>query len=102
MKESSIFNCVAVDMGASNIRIMLGSITSTDIEYREIYRFANNILGKDGHERWDIELILREIIKGLNLATNELEGISSIGVDGWGVDFAVLDASGALIEWPVS
>jgi len=102
MKESSIFNCVAVDMGASNIRIMLGSITSTDIEYREIYRFANNILEKDGHERWDIELILSEIIKGLNLATNELEGISSIGVDGWGVDFAVLDASGALIEWPVS
>ncbi len=102
MKESSIFNCVAVDMGASNIRIMLGSITNTDIEYREIYRFANNIFEKDGHERWDIELILREIIKGLNLATNESEGISSIGVDGWGVDFAVLDASGKLAEWPVS
>jgi len=102
MKESSIFNCVAVDMGASNIRIMLGSLSSTDIEYREIFRFANNILEKDGHERWDIKLILREIIKGLNLATNESVGISSIGVDGWGVDFAELDASGALIEWPVS
>ncbi len=102
MKESSIFKCVAVDMGASNIRIMLGSITNTDIEYREIYRFANNISEKDGHERWDIELILREIIKGLNLATSESEGIGSIGVDGWGVDFAVLDASGKLAEWPVS
>ena len=102
MKESSTFNCLAVDMGASNIRIMLGTIAHAEIDYREIYRFANNIIEKDGHERWDIELILREIIKGLNLANNEAEAISSIGVDGWGVDFVVLDASGELLEWPVS
>lgn len=103
MKDSSTFNCLAVDMGASNIRIMLGRVAHTEIEYREIYRFANNIIEKDGHERWDIELILREIMKGLNLAYHEIgERISSIGVDGWGVDFASLDASGELVEWPVS
>ncbi len=103
MKESSTFKCLAVDMGASNIRIMLGSVSHTGIESREIYRFANNIIEKDGHERWDIEQILRGILKGINLAFNGLgEGISSIGVDGWGVDFVLLDASGELMEWPVS
>ncbi len=54
MKKTSTFNCLAVDMGASNIRIMLGSVSHNEIEYREIYRFANNIIDKDGHERWDI------------------------------------------------
>jgi rhamnulokinase len=90
-------------MGASNIRIMQGSVSHTEIEYREVYRFANNIIEKDGHERWDIEHILHEIIKGLNLAFNETgNGISSIGVDGWGVDFVLLDTSGKMMEWPVS
>lgn len=103
MNESSTFKCLAVDMGASNIRIMQGSVSHTEIEYHEIYRFANNIIEKDGHERWDIELILREIVKGLNLAFDAAaEGITSIGVDGWGVDFALLDTSGKLMEWPVS
>jgi len=103
MNESSTFKCLAVDMGASNIRIMQGSVSHTEIEFQEIYRFANTIIEKDGHERWDIELILREIIKGLNIAFDAAaEGINSIGVDGWGVDFALLDASGVLIEWPVS
>jgi rhamnulokinase len=103
MKESSTFKCLAVDMGASNIRIMLGSISRSGIDSREIYRFANNIIEKDGHERWDIEHILRGILKGINLAFDGTgEGISSIGVDGWGVDFALLDASGELLEFPVS
>lgn len=90
-------------MGASNIRIMLGSATRTSIDYKEIYRFENNIIEKDGHERWDIEHIMQEIIHGLNLAFDQAkEGISSIGVDGWGVDFALLDASGRLMEFPVA
>ena len=103
MNESSTFNCLAVDMGASNIRIMLGGVSQAGIEYKEIYRFANNIIEKDGHERWDIENILREIIVGLNRAVEVAgESIASIGVDGWGVDFALLDASGKLMEFPVA
>ena len=103
MKDSSIFKCLAVDMGASNVRIMLGSVSHTELEYREIYRFHNTIIEKDGHERWDIEHILHEIIKGLNQAVDVAGGgIASIGVDAWGVDFAMLDASGKLLELPVA
>ncbi len=103
MKKPSTFKCLAVDMGASNVRIMLGSVSHTEFEYREIYRFPNTIIERDGHERWDIKLILREIIKGLNQAGAVAgEGIASIGVDAWGVDFAMLDASGKLMELPVA
>jgi rhamnulokinase len=103
MKDPAKITCLAVDMGASNIRIMLGSVSRTEIGYREIYRFANHIIDKDGHERWDIEHILREIIKGLKQAvTMAGESISSIGVDAWGVDFALLDARGNLLEMPVA
>jgi rhamnulokinase len=90
-------------MGASNIRIMLGTISDDGLSYEEIYRFANTILEKDGHERWDIEHILREIIKGLSRAVSvAVESIASVGVDAWGVDFVMLDASGELLELPVT
>ncbi len=103
MKESEKFNCIAIDMGASNIRIMLGSVSKSGIEYREIYRFPNNIIEKDGHERWDIEKILKEIINGINKAISASgEAIASLGVDSWGVDFALLDAESNLMEYPVA
>lgn len=103
MNTSSTFHCLAIDMGASNIRIMMGTASRTGIDYQEIYRFENNIIEKDGHERWDIEHILQGIIHGINLAFEKAdEEISSIGVDGWGVDFALLDASGRLMEFPVA
>jgi rhamnulokinase len=103
MNKSSSFKCLAVDMGASNIRIMLGSVSATEIEYTQIYRFPNTIIEKDGHERWDIEHILREIIVGLNQAVTVAgEGMASIGVDAWGVDFVMLDASGGLMELPIA
>ena len=103
MKDHTTFSCLAIDMGASNIRVMLGSLSETDITCRVIYRFPNNIIKRDGHERWDFEQILPEIIRGINLALEESDQpVSSIGVDGWGVDFALLDASGKLLEGPVS
>ncbi len=69
MNTSVKKTCIAIDMGASNIRIMLGTISSTNLEFKEIYRFPNAVIDKDGHERWDIEHILKEIIKGIKKAT---------------------------------
>ncbi len=102
MKESSTFRCLAVDMGASNIRIMLGTVCEDALSYEQIYRFANSVIEKDGHERWDIAYILDEIIRGLNRAAMAAVDIASVGVDAWGVDFAMLDGSGNLMELPVA
>jgi rhamnulokinase len=103
MKNSPELNCIAIDMGASNIRIMFGKIARFTLQYEEVYRFPNSIVEKEGHERWDIGYILHEIIAGMNKACSSFSGeMASIGVDAWGVDFAMLDASGKLMEFPVA
>ena len=92
---------IAVDMGASNIRIMAGIFEKDRLQYRELHRFKNEIKEFDGHERWDIDAIFDGIIEGLNLAIHEFgHEIRSVGVDSWGVDYVLLDAKGKLIEKP--
>jgi rhamnulokinase len=103
MNESTKTSCLAIDMGASNVRIMQGDVSGTGIAIREIHRFPNHIIEREGHERWDVEQIIRGIIDGMKRAIDMAgENIDSIGVDAWGVDFAMLDASGKLLEWPVA
>ena len=102
MKTPEIFRCIAIDMGASNIRIMKGEVSSSALAYEEIYRFTNTIVEKGGHERWDMEHILREIIMGIGKVLSEGDRIASIGVDAWGVDFILLDADGEPLECPVA
>lgn len=90
-------------MGASNLRIMLGEVSPSDLAFREIYRFPNRIVARGGHECWDIEYILEEIIRGIRKAADSVTNpIKSIGVDSWGVDFVILDQEGNLISDPVS
>ena len=90
-------------MGASNVRIMLGEISVTGIETREIYRFPNHTIEREGHERWAIKHIISEITGGLKRAVDVAGGhIASVGVDAWGVDFAMLDGAGKLLELPVA
>ena len=102
MNNNNKITCLAIDMGASNIRIMLGRVSSSSLELEEIYRFPNRVIDHNGHERWDTEFILKEIIKGINKAVSTGIEISSLGVDSWGVDFALLDANGQLVDLPVA
>jgi rhamnulokinase len=98
-----IFHCIAVDMGAASIRIMLGTITAGKISYEEISRFKNEIRLLDGHERWDVENFINEINKAITvILSRESVRISSIGIDSWGVDFVLLDKEGKLIDLPVA
>ena len=97
------FRCIAVDMGAGSIRVMLGFIGHDGLGYKEIHRVTNDIVKIDGHDRWDMERIVGEIKVGIVKAI-EASGIPplSIGVDSWGVDFVMLDDSGEMVETPVA
>ena len=98
-----MFNCIAVDMGAASIRIMVGTIENNIISYKEISRFKNEIKLIHGHERWDVEYIITEINKAINeIITRDDIQISGIGVDSWGVDFVLLDKNGDLLDTPVA
>ncbi len=97
------FRCIAVDMGAASIRIMLGTIANGRLTYEEKHRFNNEIRTIDGHERWNIDLITSEIKKGIQQAVSTADGhVESIAVDSWGVDFVLLDKTGNLLDEPVA
>ena len=97
------YTCIAIDMGAGSIRIMLGVIDEEGISYSEVHRFTNEIITSDGHDRWDMEEISKEIRKGISLAIELSEHKPlSLGVDSWGVDFVLLDEKGELVETPVA
>ncbi len=69
----------------------------------EIHRITNEIIETDGHDRWDMDCIWREIRNGISKAIEHSENApSSVGVDSWGVDFVLLDEQGELVETPVA
>lgn len=97
MKPTSFF---AVDLGATSGRTILGTLIDGKIEQREITRFPNHIIEMSGHCYWDIYALYREIINGLKTIAKEGIAITSIGIDTWGVDFALIGADGELLRNP--
>ncbi|WP_043622202.1 rhamnulokinase [Nonomuraea candida] len=86
----------AVDLGASSGRVMLADL-SDGLSLTEARRFANGPVRVAGRLYWDILGLYREVLAGLRAAGP----VSSIGVDSWAVDYALLDESGAMLGNPV-
>ena len=88
---------VAIDIGASGGRHILGYIKDGKMCTEEIYRCPNGLKEKKGKLCWDIEEIFEHIIKGL-AKCKEIDKIpESVGIDTWGVDFVLLDKEGRMI-----
>ncbi|MGZ4412605.1 MAG: rhamnulokinase, partial [Gaiellaceae bacterium] len=90
----------AVDLGAESGRVVGARFDGERLTLHEVHRFANTPLRAGGELRWDIRRLFDETLRGLALAANELGEFASVGVDSWGVDFALLDHSGELIGNP--
>ncbi len=88
--------CLVFDIGAGSARAVLAELTGEAISMTELHRFAEfETRGPDGKE-WDIGRLLSGVETGLARAA-EAGGVRSIGVDSFGVDFGLLDESGALL-----
>lgn len=85
--------CLAIDMGASSGRHILGFIENGKLQLEEIYRFENGIIDIDGTLCWDIEHLFDEIKNGLKECKNRGIIPDTVAIDTWGVDYVLLDKS---------
>ncbi len=91
---------LAIDLGAESGRAMLGRIDER-LTLDEIHRFSNGPVRVGDHIHWDILRLWTEIQNGLRIAAGSNGGsLAGIGLDTWGVDFGLLDASDRLIGNP--
>jgi rhamnulokinase len=90
----------AVDLGASGGRVMAGQVRAEGVELHEVYRFPNEPVAVGGTLYWDILRLYAEVRHGLAAAAGRF-ALAGVGIDSWGVDFGLLDASGALLGNPV-
>lgn len=91
-------NVVAVDFGAESGRLALCRWNGTEGTLEEVHRFPNAPKQVGNHLVWDMEGLWGEIIRGLLKAAAKTGGhLDSVGIDGWGVDYALLDAEGKRI-----
>lgn len=88
---------LAVDIGASSGRHILGYIQNGKIITEEIHRFENGLREKNGHLCWDTDMLFREILNGMKKAGNMGKAPYSMGIDTWGVDFVLLDGNGSIL-----
>ena len=93
---------VAIDLGATSGRIVLGKYTGSSIQMTEIHRFRNDIIKVGGRSYWDLWGLWKEILAGLRKAAASGETIESVGVDTWGVDFVLLGKDGHILSQPRS
>jgi sugar (pentulose or hexulose) kinase len=90
----------AVDLGASAGRVIVARVASAGIEMHEVSRFPNEPVSAGGTLYWDILRLYDSIVSGLRSAASTFR-LASAGIDSWGVDYGLLDATGALIGNPV-
>ena len=81
---------LAIDIGASSGRHIIGYLEDGEIKTQEVYRFDNGVKEKDGHLIWDIDYLELKVRKGIALILLEHD-IESISIDTWGVDYVLLN-----------
>lgn len=81
---------LAIDIGASSGRHIVGWLEDGKIQTKEVYRFPNGVTEKDGHLVWDMEALLRYVKSGIGEAKKQFPEIASLSIDTWGVDYVLM------------
>jgi len=90
---------LAIDLGASSGRGIVGTYDGEKITLSEIHRFSNDPLQIGGSFFWDTLRLLHEI-KTAILKCSKDGGIDTVGIDTWGVDYGYIDGAGQLLAVP--
>ena len=89
---------LAVDIGASSGRHIIGHMENGKMVLEEIYRFENGMVKKDGELCWEFDRLFKEVVNGLKKCKEIGKIPVSMGVDTWGVDFVLLDKDDNLLK----
>jgi len=90
---------LALDLGAESGRAIIGTLNGEHLSLAETRRFANRPLNLSTGLHWDVNRLWNEIKAGMRVSAGQF-ALESLGVDAWGVDFALLDKNGTLLGIP--
>ena len=91
---------LAIDLGASSGRGIVGGFDGERLTLRENHRFSNDPVIVNGRMYWDILRIFHEIKQSITKTVLDGDNVRSIGIDTWGVDYALLDSKGKMLANP--
>lgn len=92
---------LAIDFGGGSGRVIAGTLTDGRLEMQQVHRFPNRQVRLGKHVYWDFPALFQDMKEGLRKAAQLGLSVSSIGIDTWGVDFALIDKAGNLLGLPV-
>lgn len=97
----SVYQFLAFDLGASSGRAMLGTLENSRLTLTEVHRFKNEMTRIHGSYYWNVYSLFEELKTGLKKCISELHiRPHSIGIDTWGVDYALVMPDGRLTGLP--
>jgi len=82
--------CLAIDIGASSGRHIVGWMEDGHVCTDEVYRFRNGVQEQDGHLIWDVKSLVSHVKEGIKKAKEKYSHIKSLSIDTWGVDYVLL------------
>lgn len=88
---------LAIDIGASSGRHILGHLENRKLILEEMYRFDNLQLRKNGHDCWDMANLWQGILGGLKACKTAGKIPTTVGIDTWAVDYVLLDENDRVI-----
>jgi rhamnulokinase len=91
---------IACDLGAESGRVMLGRLETGRLRLEEIHRFPSAAVRILGSLRWDVLRIFEELKTGLRKVAERNVPVASLSVDGWGVDYVLLNAVHPMLSPP--
>ncbi|MFA6287314.1 MAG: rhamnulokinase family protein [Opitutaceae bacterium] len=100
MPTPATLYCAAIDLGATSGRVILGTWSKGKLSLNEVHRFANAFQSIGTNDYWNIVGLWNEILTGLAKAVAALPRgakLASVGVDTWGVDYALVNDAGRLV-----
>ncbi len=93
---------LAVDLGATSGRTVLGTVTGDEVSITELSRFGHDIVSMGNHLYWDFPHLYNEIEKALAMLAAQGITPTSIGIDTWGVDIVCFGSDGLPLANPFS